>query len=340
MDNKKNNNSAYINTANFTNAETSEFYKEFISDFPNFLVRLKQSDIGIVHLALSVSFFIFQLLIFTSFLNKKELFKKTCFHIIFHHGVLSCIQQICHIITAIFTILNIEDIDPLFAVIGALLYSTYIGSVLFILLLTLNRLDIMYNISKFHVKQKEKFDVIGIIILYCCTVGLFVFYITPRFNVTFDYLTFQWEYVHSLGLDIGFEVKNKTVFISLGISFVLQMCIIGKVFSLRCYTQKKAIFVAEDIKIVIHVFLCFVTTLFLELIWDGMFFELATDGIGVIVPQILYIFSSVSNSIFVLFFVEEIRDNVIFFKYCKKNKKIKSKISVLKTRRITTEKNI
>uniref|UniRef100_A0A0N5B275 7TM_GPCR_Srx domain-containing protein n=1 Tax=Strongyloides papillosus TaxID=174720 RepID=A0A0N5B275_STREA len=182
-------------------------------------------------------------------------------------------------------------------------YSAYIGSVLFILLLTINRFDVIYNITKFHENPKKKFYLIGIIILYCCTVGLFVFYITPRFNVTFDYFTCQWEYVRLFGLEIGFEVKNKTVLISLGISFILQMCIIGKVFSLRCYTQKKAIFVAEDIKIVIHVFLCFVTTVFLELIWDGMFFELATDGIGVIVPQILYIFSSVSNSIFVLFFV-------------------------------------
>uniref|UniRef100_A0A0N5CFG8 7TM_GPCR_Srx domain-containing protein n=1 Tax=Strongyloides papillosus TaxID=174720 RepID=A0A0N5CFG8_STREA len=300
MDDYEYDDSIYINPNNMTDAEMLEFYKELISNFPHFLVRLKRSNIGIVHLALSVSFFIFQLLIFTSFFNKKELFKKTSFRIIFHHGVLSCIQQICHIITAIITILNIEDIDPLFAVIGALLYSTYIGSVLFILLLTLNRLDIVYNISKFHEKQKKKFYVIGTIVLYCWTVGLFVFYVTPRFNVSFDYFTCQWQYVRLFGLEIGFEVKNKTVFISLGISFILQMCVIGKVFSLRCYTQKKAIFVAEDIKIVIHVFLCFITTLFLELIWDGVFFELATDGIGVIVPQILYIFSSVSNSIFVL----------------------------------------
>uniref|UniRef100_A0A0N5BCA5 7TM_GPCR_Srx domain-containing protein n=1 Tax=Strongyloides papillosus TaxID=174720 RepID=A0A0N5BCA5_STREA len=321
MDNKKNNNSAYINTANFTNAETSEFYREFISSLPSFLLKLKRVDITTIHLTLSASFFIFQLLIFTSFYNKKELFKNVCFHIIFHHGILSCIQQICHIltailthgvlsfiqqichiITAIFTILNILEIESLFAVIGALLYSAYIGSVLFILLLTINRFDIMYNISKFHEKQKKKFYLISIIIFYCWTLGLLIFFLTPRFNVTFDSITYQWEYVDIMGGDMGFEVKNKTVLISLGISFILQICIIGKVFLLRCYTQKKVILIAEDIKIVIHIFLCFITTLFLELIWDEVFFNFDTDGIKALVPQILYIFSSVSNSIFVLFF--------------------------------------
>uniref|UniRef100_A0A0N5CG75 7TM_GPCR_Srx domain-containing protein n=1 Tax=Strongyloides papillosus TaxID=174720 RepID=A0A0N5CG75_STREA len=304
MYNNKYDDLVYSDYDNLSLGYCENYYGEKFQTITIWLEDITQVDIGIIHLTLSVISFILQLLIFTSFYNKKELFKSTCFSIIFHHGVLSFIQQICHIITAIFIILNIMKKYSLFAVIGALLYSTYIGSILFILLLTINRFDIMYNISKFYEEQKKKFYLIGIIVLYFWTVGLFVFYVTPKNNVTFDYLTCQWLYLCLFGLKIGFEVKNKTVLISLGISFILQMCIIGKVFSLRFYTQKKARFVAEDIKIVIHTFLCFVTTLFVELIWDGAFFEPTKDVIGVIVQQISYIFSSVSNSIYVLFFVK------------------------------------
>uniref|UniRef100_A0A0N5B6S7 Uncharacterized protein n=1 Tax=Strongyloides papillosus TaxID=174720 RepID=A0A0N5B6S7_STREA len=118
MDKNEYDASAFLDFDNLTSAEKEEFYYYFDSKIPLFLRKLTQVDIGIIHLTLSASFFIFQLIIFTSFYNKKELFKNTCFHIIFHHGVLSCIQQICHIITAILTILNVESIDSLFAIIG------------------------------------------------------------------------------------------------------------------------------------------------------------------------------------------------------------------------------
>uniref|UniRef100_A0A0N5B9B5 7TM_GPCR_Srx domain-containing protein n=1 Tax=Strongyloides papillosus TaxID=174720 RepID=A0A0N5B9B5_STREA len=331
---------AYSDYNNLTSGELQEIYRRLHPTVPVFIKNLSQVDIGIIHLTLSVSFFIFQLLIFTSFYNKKELFKNTCFYVIFHHGLLSCIQQICHIITAILTILRMENIETLFMIIGALLTSTYIGSVLFILLLTINRFAIIYNITISHEEQKRKFYFIVIFILYTWVIGLFVFYIHPQFNVTFDFEEYQWQYVNSEDGDIGFQMENKTILTSLGISFILQMCIIFKIFSLRFYAKKRVIFVAEDFKIVIHAFLCFVTTLFLELIWDGVFFEFDVHGIEVIVPQILYIFSSVSNSIFVLFFVREIRENTIFFKSCRKNKNIKFKSIVKLLRMMSSTKSL
>uniref|UniRef100_A0A0N5BDJ4 Uncharacterized protein n=1 Tax=Strongyloides papillosus TaxID=174720 RepID=A0A0N5BDJ4_STREA len=68
---------------NLTSAEYNDYLKRLFSSMPEFSTVLEQVDIGTIHLILSLSFFIFQLLVFTSFLNKKELFKNTCFHIIF-----------------------------------------------------------------------------------------------------------------------------------------------------------------------------------------------------------------------------------------------------------------
>uniref|UniRef100_A0A0K0G412 7TM_GPCR_Srx domain-containing protein n=1 Tax=Strongyloides venezuelensis TaxID=75913 RepID=A0A0K0G412_STRVS len=326
---------------NLTSSELEALYRRIHSTVPIHTKNLSQVEIGIIHLTLSVSFFIFQFLIFTSFYNKKELLKNTCFFIIFHHGLLSCIQQICHIVTAILTILRMKNIETLFVVVGALLTSTYINSVLLILILTINRFVIVFNINIFDEEQKRKFYYIVIIILYTMVIGLFVLYFHPTFKVTFNFEEYQWQYIKSGDGDIAFQIENKTILTSLGISFILQMCIIFKIFLLRCYTKRRITFAVEDFKIVIHAFLCFVTTLTLEFIWDGVFFEFEVNRIEKIVPQILYIFTSVSNSIFVLFFVKEIRINTIFFKFCQRRKNIKFRSVVKRIKTVyQTEKKI
>uniref|UniRef100_A0A0N5C6I6 7TM_GPCR_Srx domain-containing protein n=1 Tax=Strongyloides papillosus TaxID=174720 RepID=A0A0N5C6I6_STREA len=335
MDNNKYDDLVYPDYENLSLGYWESYYGEKFPTITIWLEDITQVDIGIIHLTLSVISFILQLLIFTSFYNKKELFKSTCFSIIFHHGVLSFIQQICHIITAILTILIVENIKTLFVVIGSLLNSTYMGSVLFIFLLTLNRLDIIYSITVFQEEQKRKFYFFSIIFLYIWVIGLVIFYIQPKYGVTFNFYEFQWVYINPEDGGLGFQLENKTILIFLGLSFILQVFIIGKIFLLRFYARKRVIFAAENFRIVIHVILCFVTTLILELIWDRVFFDFPLIGYGLIIPQMLYIFSSVSNSIFVLFFVREIRANIIFLKFCKKNKKIKSKSNVKCIRTMT-----
>uniref|UniRef100_A0A0N5BGH2 G_PROTEIN_RECEP_F1_2 domain-containing protein n=1 Tax=Strongyloides papillosus TaxID=174720 RepID=A0A0N5BGH2_STREA len=261
-----------------------------------------------------------QLLVFSSFYNKKDLFKNTCFLIIYHHGVLLFIQQLCHIIT-IFDIINV---DLLLIIIGSLLNSTYIGSVLFVFLLTLNRFDVFYNIKYFFKGDQRILYLFGIVLFYSWIVALFVFYLIPRFRMTYYTQIYQWQYIHPLRCQLGIELENKTIYFCLGMSFIMQILLIVKIFTLRCQASKKKILVARNLKIFIYAFLSFATTAFLEVICSEVLVESYQYEKRTILCQISFILSSVSNSIFIFCFVKDIRSNMSIFKFCKKSNKIGS----------------
>uniref|UniRef100_A0A0N5C668 Serpentine Receptor, class Z n=1 Tax=Strongyloides papillosus TaxID=174720 RepID=A0A0N5C668_STREA len=276
-----------------------------ISEEEGFQIKyLTHLQIGIIYFLFSFFSIILQLLVFSSFYYKRELLKRKCFIIIFHHGVLSFIQQICHILTSIIIIFYIQKIELLLTIIGSLLNSTFIGSILFIFLLTLNRFDVFYNLNFFNIIEKRKFYHYAIIVCYILIVGLFSIYLYPSFSTTFDLKIYQWKYVHSKNCHLGYQLENKTIYIFLGISFLLQALIVIKIFKLRCYTSKPILLIYENFRILIHAFMCFVTTLFLELIWSGIIFKFYWKGSWLILPTILFIFHSVSNSIFILCFVK------------------------------------
>ncbi|CEF64974.1 7TM GPCR, serpentine receptor class x (Srx) family-containing protein [Strongyloides ratti] len=280
---------------------------------------LNNLQIGIIHLVISSSFMILQLLVFSSFYNNKTIFKNTCFKIIFNHGILSLIQQICHIITSIITILENEKINVVLPIIGVILTSSYLGSIAFIFLLTLNRFDIVYNIHYLHKKEKEKFYLIGIILCYIFTIVIFVAYtLIPECKITFSFVTYEWVYDVNQPNMLPHQFEKYSTLTFLVLSLILQFLIFLKIFLLRCSTSRRKIFVPDDFKIILHGFLCFVTALLLELIWDGMLFQIYWSGVLIIMPHILHIFCSVSNSIFSLCFVREIRKNMIIYKYFKK----------------------
>uniref|UniRef100_A0A0N5BGH1 Guanylate cyclase n=1 Tax=Strongyloides papillosus TaxID=174720 RepID=A0A0N5BGH1_STREA len=291
---------------NITNDELESIYEEVIDYEGSHLKTLTHIHIGIIHFLLSLISIILQLLVFSSFYYKRDLFRNTCFLIMFHHGILSFIQQLCHLITSIITIFGIENIELLITIIGSLINSTYIGSILFIFLITLNRFNLFYNMNFLFKGEERKFYLFGIVICYIWVVGLFVFYLYPDFRIRFDSNIYQWHYVHPLKGILGFHLESKTIYTFLGISFVLHIFLVIKIFYLRCKTSKSKILVAGNLKLLIHAFLCFATTTVLELIWDGLLFDISWHNTWIIVPHILHIFNSVSNSIFILFFVSEI----------------------------------
>uniref|UniRef100_A0A0K0F4Q8 G_PROTEIN_RECEP_F1_2 domain-containing protein n=1 Tax=Strongyloides venezuelensis TaxID=75913 RepID=A0A0K0F4Q8_STRVS len=296
----------YTYDVNFTmeDLNTSVIHNNTYDPFKDNIVTPIEALIP--HLLLSFLSIILQLFVFSSFFNKKDLFKNTCFLIMFHHGVLSFIQQCCHFITSILSVfqsLIMVNLLFFFSIIGSLLNSAYIGSVLFIFLLTLNRFDVFYNFSYFFKIKERRFYIIGIVIFYIWFVGLFAFYLYPNYHLVFNFEFYQWQYICPLRCALGFEVESKTIYTFLGISFVLQILVVTKVFSLRCQTSKKVILAAENLKLLIHAFLCFATTTFLELIWNGVLFGPFQYKKWVILSQILHTFTSVSNSIYIFFFV-------------------------------------
>ncbi|CEF64973.1 7TM GPCR, serpentine receptor class x (Srx) family-containing protein [Strongyloides ratti] len=322
----------YYTTANDTydNISSDEEDDDMLTLFDPIKPRVYMSNfqIGLIHFFLSSSFMILQFLVFSSFYNNKTIFKKTCFKIIFNHGILSLIQQICHIITSIITILEKEEINVVLPIIGAILTASYIGSTSFILLLTLNRFDIVYDINFLHNIEKEKFYLIGIVLCYIWTIVIFIGYsIIPACKLTFSFTSYEWIYLNS---EEVFEFEKNFIFLMLGISFVLQFMVLLKILFLRCGTSRKIVFVPDDLKIVFHAFLCFATTFFLELLWEGLLFQSYFTGTFIIVPHLLYIFSSVSNSFFILCCVKEIRKNIIIYRYYKKKFKNSSPVKSIK----------
>ncbi|CEF64975.1 7TM GPCR, serpentine receptor class x (Srx) family-containing protein [Strongyloides ratti] len=292
-------------------------FNDYILPFPLTFI-LTHVEIGIIHFLLSSFFMVLQLLVFLSFFNNKELFTKTSFIIIFNHGILSFIQQICHVITAILTIFFIKKISRLLSIIGSLLTASYIGSIIFIFLLTLNRFDILYDIQLINFERKEIIYIIFIIICYLCTITLFIVYIVfPEFMLVFNYNLFEWQYENRLESRTVYQFEKYSILSLLGVSLILQILIFFKVIFLRCSTNRKIVFVADDLKIILHAFLCFVTALILELIRDGIFFYIYWSGNQIIIPHILRIFCSVSNSFFVLCFVKEIRNYIFISKHVK-----------------------
>uniref|UniRef100_A0A0N4ZZA5 7TM_GPCR_Srx domain-containing protein n=1 Tax=Parastrongyloides trichosuri TaxID=131310 RepID=A0A0N4ZZA5_PARTI len=298
-----------INYYTFNN-ESYDYADFYNYDFDAFspvtpiAAHLSHIQIGIIHLSLSIIFFIIQLLFFYS-IRKISIKDNIPFKIIFHHGILSFVQQLCHIITSILTIEKSHINLFLIALLGSFLHSFYIGGVILIFILTVNRFDIIYDTKYFPTISRKKIFKISIIITYISMMGFFIFFMIPQYRLIFNLKRYEWTFVNIT--DENREViliESKIVFIFLILSFIFQVLIFTKVISLRCKTSGKVFYFNKDFKLILYSVLCFATTAFVEICWSGLFLKIYETWYGGMLPQILFIIVSGANTTFSFFCVK------------------------------------
>uniref|UniRef100_A0A0K0FC60 7TM_GPCR_Srx domain-containing protein n=1 Tax=Strongyloides venezuelensis TaxID=75913 RepID=A0A0K0FC60_STRVS len=268
--------------------------------------------IGLIHFSLTIFFITTQILMFISFHKiPKERYHNTPLPLMRHHGIVSFIQQLCHLITSIRTIFFMKWTSIIVEIIGAIFESSFLCGVSLILVLSLNRCDLMYNYKFFPSISRKKFYLIATILCYVYFCLMMIFFLLPNNRLTFDLYFFEWDFVgDQCSAYYGFLIKKWAVYIPLIVSFILYVLTFYKIIYLRSLKQKSTYLYPEDIKIVINVVISYVLIIGVELFWNAQFFNIYATQVGALIPQILYIIISGANTTFTLFTVRDIRKSV------------------------------
>uniref|UniRef100_A0A0K0FC62 7TM_GPCR_Srx domain-containing protein n=1 Tax=Strongyloides venezuelensis TaxID=75913 RepID=A0A0K0FC62_STRVS len=241
----------------------------------------------------------------------KEKYHNTPLPLMRHHGVASFIQQLCHLVTSIRTIFFMRWRPIIVEIIGAILESSFLCGVAFILVLSLNRCDLMYNYKFFPSMPRKKFYSIATILCYAYFCLMMIFFLLPNYRLTFDLYFFEWDFAGDMcSAYYGFLVKKWAVYIPLIASFILYVLTFYKIIYLRSLKQKSTYLYPEDIKIIINVIISYVFTIAVELFWNGELFNIYETQVGALIPHIMYIIISGANTTFTLFTVRDIRKSV------------------------------
>ncbi|CEF64621.1 Hypothetical protein SRAE_1000287400 [Strongyloides ratti] len=112
-------------------------------DYDDFPISKKNFKllIGSCYISYSLMLIFLQILLFIIFLTKKKFLANMPYKIMFHLGIYSLFQQICHFISGIYLIFNIKLQMWCGFAIGSMYESSYITSVAFVFILTINRFD-------------------------------------------------------------------------------------------------------------------------------------------------------------------------------------------------------
>uniref|UniRef100_A0A0N4ZA15 7TM_GPCR_Srx domain-containing protein n=1 Tax=Parastrongyloides trichosuri TaxID=131310 RepID=A0A0N4ZA15_PARTI len=281
-------------------------------------IMLNRVLIGSIHLGISSFFLITQILVFyVSFFYKEYHYKSfkglhhiknngdnMPFTIMKHQGFTSFIQQICHFITSILTIV-LGDFDSFTeSYIGALLLSSYSTNVVFVFLLTLNRVDIMYQKIYFIDISRETFFKSGIFICYIIMGIFLILFLLPPFRLIYNPTILEWVFfAPSNSTVIASIVQSRIIWVLLFFTLILNLLIFFKIISLRRLSIRRSYFAFEDFKLILHVILCYASIVFLELCWNGLVGNIYKSTVGALIPQIIFIITSGANAIFTLCFV-------------------------------------
>uniref|UniRef100_A0A0N4ZA14 7TM_GPCR_Srx domain-containing protein n=1 Tax=Parastrongyloides trichosuri TaxID=131310 RepID=A0A0N4ZA14_PARTI len=290
---------------NFSNDTTISYISSEVNNRNATKVTiLTNIEIGLIHLSLSLIFLTIQILVFSALTQLKSLTKQTPFMIILHHGNLSLVQQICHILTSIVTLFYLDSIEPILNLIGSLLQSSYMGGIAFVMLLTMNRCDILYKQKLFPKIDRKKFYKIFIFFIYIWTAISFIIFLIPNYRLTFDLNLYDWIYQYRREMsDPAFRYENISIFILLLMSLIGQFMILFKIIFNRSIHIMKCSIKLKDIDLIIHAIFCFISVAFLEFCWGEIAIDIYETPIGSLIPQIMYICISGANTTFVLFFV-------------------------------------
>uniref|UniRef100_A0A0K0FC58 7TM_GPCR_Srx domain-containing protein n=1 Tax=Strongyloides venezuelensis TaxID=75913 RepID=A0A0K0FC58_STRVS len=268
--------------------------------------------IGLIHFSLATFFITTQILLFISFHKiPKKRFHNSPLPLMRHHGIISFIQQLFHLVTSIKTIFFMIWRPIYIEIIGAILEAAYVSSIIFILILSLNRCDLMYNYKFFPSVPRKKFYSIAAILCYVYFCLMICFFLLPGNRILFDLKNYEWAFVVSECQDYyGGFVKRWVVYIPLIVSFLLYVLTFYKIIYLRSFKQKSTYLYPEDIKIIINIVMTYALIIAVEICWNLYFFDIYVTELGALIPQILFIIISGANTTFTLFFVRDIRRSV------------------------------
>uniref|UniRef100_A0A0N5C6I5 7TM_GPCR_Srx domain-containing protein n=1 Tax=Strongyloides papillosus TaxID=174720 RepID=A0A0N5C6I5_STREA len=274
--------------------------------------KLTKIEIGLIHLILPLFFIILQTMILIAFYGFRRNFQSMPYKIMKHQGQILLIQQFGHFCTSFIIIFSIDPKLLFVSVIGSMTNGCYIGNVMFILLLTINRLLIMYKNNTLP-SYVDKILKIGIFLCYLCAIFFIVFFLLPSYRIEFDLTYFDWyaaEYTDKgIGNKVFLVIQNHIVIITLGLASVLYLLIFLRIIFLRLQSRN-SIIISEDGKFLLYAIFNFFSIVFLEISWSKLsFFFAFSDGL-IIIPQILYIFVSGSNTIFTFCFVSQVRRSI------------------------------
>uniref|UniRef100_A0A0K0E7L6 7TM GPCR serpentine receptor class x (Srx) domain-containing protein n=1 Tax=Strongyloides stercoralis TaxID=6248 RepID=A0A0K0E7L6_STRER len=221
--------------------------------------------IGSCYICYTLILIILQIILFIIFLKKKVMLSNMPYRIMLHLGIYSFSQQICHFISGVYLIFNIKLQTWYGFAVGSVSESSYITSVAFVFILTVNRLDVMFNQQLFPTLSRKIFFTTLIIICHCFFLLLFVFFQLPHFRVFFNPECFCWKFEKSDKKNyIAFQVQNKTVVILLTLSLILYIIIFLKVITMRWQKSSDKQIQLSDMKILFQALFNYVTIVFLE----------------------------------------------------------------------------
>uniref|UniRef100_A0A0N5B367 7TM_GPCR_Srx domain-containing protein n=1 Tax=Strongyloides papillosus TaxID=174720 RepID=A0A0N5B367_STREA len=241
------------------------------------------------------------------------------FDLMRHHGVVSFVQQLCHFLTSVQTIFYINWGPTFPTIIGGILEAGYLSSIAFILVLSLNRCDLMYDFKLFPSISRKIFYSIASILCYVYYCLVMVFFLLPGNRMMFKYRHYEWSFVEDGCLtSLGFTLVKWNIYSPLIVSFILYVLTFSKIIYLRCKKQKSTYFFTEDIKLIVHIVITYVLIICMEICWNGHFFNIYKTQFGALIPQIMYILISGANTTFTLFFVRDVRNNA-FGRCCSKS---------------------
>uniref|UniRef100_A0A0N4ZI04 Serpentine receptor class gamma n=1 Tax=Parastrongyloides trichosuri TaxID=131310 RepID=A0A0N4ZI04_PARTI len=139
-------------------------------------------------------------------------------------------------------------------------------------------------------------------------------------------IDYEWDYTGDIGcVNFVSEFENKSVLLLLGLSTFLYIIMFLRLIHLRSNTSSNKIIKVKDINFLFHALMCFATVGIMELSYIDVLEDIYKIEITSLIPQLLFIFYSGSNTLFTFCFVKEIRNEIINFLCCRNLKKNKVK---------------
>ncbi|CEF64888.1 Hypothetical protein SRAE_1000314100 [Strongyloides ratti] len=277
--------------------------------------------IGGITLITSIALMFLQSLIFIILKKNSSIAKSISFRLMKHLGYTEIVQQICHLISSFYALFYFYPDNIFGTFIASLLQTTYLSSIIFLLILTLNRLDVFFNRKILCSLNREKFINYSVIINYLWSVVLLIFFMVPDFQLHYSLYDFGWQFVaKSPNWTIAKMFENRYVIIILCFCFILYVVIIGKILQLKSYTSKGTTISFSEISLFLQGIISFLFIVFLESCWSFLYLYLPQTKYSFTIINYLYLFSSGTNAIVSLIFIKEIRLGLKDLIFPRKNK--------------------
>ncbi|KAK0408613.1 hypothetical protein QR680_004056 [Steinernema hermaphroditum] len=161
------------------------------------------------------------------------LFSSPVFCIMFHMGIIDCIQLSVHTIGGIFSLAQ-STFDPWAnKIFGGIVNGTWIGVGPFTLLLALNRLVLVCFPAKMGIFFHKRALLAQLVVCWSFPSMFFIMYMTPLCGVIYNITSFGWEYDESPWSQTVSDVELYSLSFMLAVSVACYLCIFYKTHILR-----------------------------------------------------------------------------------------------------------